>query len=165
MKKVLSVVLTSILSLSLLAGCGSSNKDTNTSADKTKDTKTAAEYKDGKYKATYNKLDNHGWKAFVEVEIKDGKIASVDFDYLNKDNKRKSEDKEYNEKMKPISKTAPNEFCPKLEKDLVDKQEVDKVDAISGATTSTKNFKNLAKAALENAKKGDTKEAVVELKE
>ena len=89
----------------------------------------------------------------------------MDFDYLNKDNKRKSEDAEYTKAMKPKSGTSPDEFCPKLEKDLVEKQDVDKVDAITGATNSVTNFKTLSKTALENAKKGDTKEAVVPLKE
>lgn len=165
MKKILSITLTSILSLALLAGCGSTNKETKTPSDSNKDEKTTVAYKDGKYKAVYDKFDKHGWKAYVEIEIKDGKVSNVDFDYLNKDNKRKSEDKEYNEKMKPVSKTAPNEFCPKLEKDLVDKQEVDKVDTISGATISTENFRNLSKEALENAKKGEKKEVIVPLKE
>ena len=155
MKKALSIALTSILSLSLLAGCGS--KETKAPA--------GSAYKDGKYKAAYDKLDSHGWKAFAEIEIKDGKIATVDFDYLNKDNKRKSEDAEYTKAMKPKSGTSPDEFCPKLEKDLVEKQDVDKVDAITGATNSVTNFKTLSKTALENAKKKNTKEAVVPLKE
>ncbi|WP_051541932.1 FMN-binding protein [Clostridium lundense] len=154
MKKILRNIFLCILSLLLLVGCGSTNKGQQGTTT----------YKDGKYKATYDKFDKYGWKGYVEVQVKNSKIDNVDFDYLNKDNKRKSQDKTYNEKMKPVSKTAPNEFCPKLGKDLVNKRDIDKVDNISGATVSTQEFKNLAKAALKNAKKGDQKEVIIQLK-
>lgn len=149
MKKFIGLALVSVLSVSMLAGCKSASK-------KTDDT-----YKDGKYRASFDKADTHGWNAFTEIEIKDGKIATVDFDYLNKDNKRKSEDAAYTKAMAPKSGTSPDKFCPQLEKALVDKQDIEKVDVVTGATQSTKNFKDLAKLVLENAKKGDYNEIIV----
>ncbi|WP_125151948.1 FMN-binding protein [Clostridium rectalis] len=164
MKKISGIVLCIAMTMTLFAGCASSN-DGNKGAKDSKETKTIT-YKDGKYKASYDKADSHGWKAFVELEVKNGKISAVDFDYLSKDNKRKTEDRNYNETMKKSkSKTSPKEFCPKLEKNLVEKQDLNKVDGVSGATSSVENFKALAKAALENASKGETKETIVPLKE
>ncbi len=66
--------------------------------------------------------------------------------------------------MKKVSKTSPEEFQPKLAKDLVEKQDIAKVDSVTGATNSSNDFKKLAKAALDNAKAGKTEEAVVENK-
>ena len=153
MKKFIGLALVSVLSVSMLAGCGSSSKKTDASKEAT--------YKDGKYRASFDKADTHGWNAFTEIEIKDGKIATVDFDYLNKDNKRKSEDAAYTKAMAPKSGTSPDKFCPQLEKALIDKQDIEKVDVVTGATTSTNNMKQLAKLVLENAKKGDYNEIVV----
>lgn len=156
MKRFMGMALASVLSVLILAGCGSSSKK----ADASKESAKEATYKDGKYKASFDKLDTHGWKAFTEIEIKDGKIVTVDFDYLNKDNKRKSEDAGYTKAMAPKSGTSPDKFCPQLEKALIDKQDPDKVDVVTGATHSTDNMKQLAKLALESAKKGDTKEVL-----
>lgn|SRR3712207_4822157 len=149
MKKYIGVLISSIVIASSMTGCGSSKP---------------VSYKDGKYKAEANKTDNYGWKSYVEIEIKDGKIANVDFDYLNKDNKRKSQDEKYNKSMKEKAGTSPKEFCSKVSKDLVEKQNLDKLDGISGATHSVNEFKTLAKAALNNAEKGNTEEATVKIK-
>ncbi|WP_052085882.1 FMN-binding protein [Clostridium sp. HMP27] len=153
MKKFIGLALVSALSLSVLAGCGGSSKSTDASKEAT--------YKDGKYRASFDRLDTHGWNAFTEIEIKDGKIATVDFDYLNKDNKRKSEDADYIKAMASKSGTSPDKYCPQLEKALIDKQDLEKVDGVTGATNSTNNMKQLAKLALENAKKGDYNEVIV----
>lgn len=37
--------------------------------------------KDGTYRAETVNFDDKGWKPFVEVTYKDGKIATVKFDY------------------------------------------------------------------------------------
>lgn len=153
MKKFMGLALVSVLSVSLLAGCRSSSKSVDASKE--------AAYKDGKYRASFDKLDTHGWQAFAEIEIKDGKIATVDFDYLNKDNKRKSEDADYIKAMASKSGTSPDKYCPQLEKALVEKQDLEKVDVVTGATSSTNNMKQLAKLVLENAKKGDYNEIIV----
>lgn len=149
MKKILGLVLASVLSVSILAGCKNSSK----SEDNT--------YKDGNYRASFDKLDTHGWKAFTQIEIKDGKVAKVDFDYLNKDDKRKSEDANYIKEMAAKSGTSPDKFCPQLEKALIEKQDIEKVDVVTGATYATNDMKKLAKVILENAKKGNYNEIVV----
>ncbi|WP_129724991.1 FMN-binding protein [Xylanivirga thermophila] len=146
MKKSLSVVLVAVMLTAVLAGCGNGG------------------YKDGTYKASFKDFDDHGWKGFVEVVITDGKISDAKFDYENEEGALKSEDDEYNKTMKDASGTSPEEFSPKLAEDLVEKQDVDKVDTVTGATHSVDDFKELAKAALKNAKAGNTEEVIVEQK-
>jgi major membrane immunogen (membrane-anchored lipoprotein) len=108
--------------------------------------------KDGVYKATQDKADNYGWKGFVEIEVKDGKIATVKFDYENKDGALKSKDEAYKASMEPVSKTYPEKAFAELQASLVEKQDVTAVIAVSGATTSSNDFLTLAKQALEQAK-------------
>jgi len=147
MKKTLSIFIISLMLVTILVGCGDSSG-----------------YKDGTYKATYDDFDEHGWKAYVEITIKDGKIADVDFDYVNEEGNLKSEDEEYNATMKEASGTSPEEFSPALEQQLIEKQNVKEIDNITGATHSVENFKELANAALKNAKSGNTEEVILEQK-
>ena len=119
--------------------------------------------KDGTYKAAYDNFDSHGWKATVQIDVKDGKIAACTFDYVNKDGKLKTQDADYNSSMKAQNGTSPAEYSPKLAQSLVDAQDIAKVDSVTGATSSSNNFKTLAAAALEKAKTGDTSETAVPL--
>ncbi|KYH29577.1 MULTISPECIES: FMN-binding protein [Clostridium] len=169
-KKWLSVILaTTVISAGLLAGCGSKQEsgETNTqNQTQTEDTaKTESALKDGTYKAEAKDFDDKGWKPFVEVEIKDGKIVAVNFDYTNKDGKFKSEDAEYNKKMEEKVKTGPAKYTKELEDSLVEKQDPEAVDTVAGATHSVENFKKLAGKALENAKNGDTSVATIDMAE
>lgn len=137
--RIISLAAASVLALTMLAGCGNKNA-----------------LKDGKYKAEYDKEDTRGWKAFTEIEVKDGKIVSANYDYVNKDGKLKSKDAEYNKAMKDKSGTSPAEYAPALGKALVDKQDPSKVDKVTGATHSSDAFKEMAKKLIdEKAKKGD----------
>ena len=52
-------------------------------------------------------------------------------------------------------------MLPNLLQQLVDKQEVKKVDTVAGATNSSDAFKVLATEALKNAKNGKTDAAIV----
>ncbi|QGU93962.1 FMN-binding protein [Clostridium bovifaecis] len=159
----LSVILASaIVSAGLFVGCGSKEEAAPTNTTKTETTtKTESALKDGKYKAEASDFDERGWKPFVEMEIKDGKIATVNFDYINKDGKFKSEDAEYNKNMEAKVKTGPAKYTKQLEDALVEKQDPATVDTIAGATHSVDNFKKLAGKAFENAKAGDTAVAKV----
>lgn len=124
-----------------------------------------ASYKDGTYKAAYDKLDSHGWKGQVELTIKGNEITACTFDYVNKDGALKSKDAGYNSSMLKVAKTNPEEFSAKLPQDLLNKQNVDAVDTVTGATHSTKDFKDLVAAALAKAAKGDTTTAILTLVE
>lgn len=146
-KKVLGLALSAVMALGILSGCGA--KDT----PKT----TAGTLKDGTFKAEASDFDSKGWKPFVEITVKGGKITESKFDYTNKDGKLKTQDADYNKNMLEKSKTNPQKYSPELAKALVDKQDPAKVDTVAGATSSSKNFKELAtKAIEEGAKKGST---------
>jgi major membrane immunogen (membrane-anchored lipoprotein) len=169
MKKVLSLTAAAlVLSVTLLTGCASSGSTTTpvqspapTEAPAPADTNAL---KDGTYSATYDKADERGWKAQLEITVVDGKITEASYDEINGDGVKKSDDEAYNERMVGVAGVGPIEFIPELNQQLVDKQDADKVDTITGATSSTTLFKELAAAAIEKAKAGDATEAVIELK-
>lgn len=109
-------------------------------------------FKDGSYKAAQDKADDYGWKGQIAIEVKDGKIGTVDFDYVNKDNKLKSEDQGYIKAMEDKTKVNLANAMVELEKALVSSQDAAAVNAVTGATASSNDFKGLAAKALESAK-------------
>ncbi len=85
--------------------------------------------------------------------INDGKIVNTYYDELNKDTDTyKSKDDDYQKNMKAGSGVSDNEAYLMLIHSLVDKQDVSKVDAVTGATSTTDNFKELMNEALSFAK-------------
>jgi major membrane immunogen (membrane-anchored lipoprotein) len=178
-----SILMATILTLAIFAGCSKTSPAPaaapttapKTEAPKTEAPKTeapkatepakASTYKDGSYKVEFDKFDANGWKGQLELTVKADKITEVKFDYVNKEGKLKSTDAAYKAAMEPKTKTYPGKFIPELTKALVEKQQVASVDAIAGATTSTNEFKTLAKYALDDmAKKGTTTPAVIAAK-
>lgn len=161
MKKLFTLGLVLMLVLSLLAGCAQKTEEpaaeTEAPAADTNDTV----YKDGTYFATYSHIDSHGWRPQVEITIEGGKITKAMMDYVKPDGSLKSKDEKYAKAMKNKSGTAPAEAYAKLNEDLVAKQDITKVDSVSGATHSAEWFVEMATAALEKAKTGDTSETVL----
>ena len=148
-----------VLTIGVLAACGSKVEPVTTPATTPAPTTESAPipapavdgYKDGVYKATQDKADQYGWKGFVEIEIKEGKIAKVTFDYDN-NGALKSKDEAYKASMEKVTKTYPEKAFAELQTALVEKQDVAAVEAVAGATTSTNEFTALVKLALEQAK-------------
>lgn len=131
MKKVFTVMI--ISAMVLLAGCG-------------------AALKDGTYEGRSTD-DSRGAYGVVSLEVKDGKIASAEFLQYNADGTVKGE--KYGEEAGEESyKVAQNalENSQKYPEKLVETQNVDEVDAITGATSSWKQFQEAAKDALAKAK-------------
>lgn len=147
MKKKLSLVLVLTFVLSLSIGM----------------TSFAKTYVDGSYKATYDFLDGHGWKPTLTVTIKGDKITAAVYDAVNAAGKLKSKDAGYNKAMLAVNKTSPSIYSLALAKAFVKGQAVAKVNVVSGATTSSNEFKALATAALANAKKGVKKVAILKM--
>ncbi|MCT4586136.1 MAG: FMN-binding protein [Peptostreptococcaceae bacterium] len=138
-------ILVGALSLMLLTGCGAKE----------------VSYQDGTYKGEYKDFDKHGWKPFIEVTIKEGKIDDVKFDYKNEEDKLKSADEEYSATYKKVAGVTPTESYAKMIEDIKEKQD-SQIDTVSGATGSTNNFKTLAQEVLKNAQEGKTDLTVVE---
>lgn len=161
-----------ILALALTAcgGNGKQSADTtgavNDSSNDTAATNSSAAdgaYKDGTYKGVYDRKDVRNWTAYVEVTVKDGKIEKAYYDYTNENGDLRTNDENYTSAFKEVNKVTPREAFDQLGTKLVEVQDAAKVDAVTGATHSSRNFNELAAAALEHAKTGDTSDAVVNL--
>ena len=143
MKKVITLVLAVVLFAVALVGCGE------------------AGLKDGTYRAVQAAADEHGWTEFLEVTVSGGKITAVDFDALNADGDRKSENQEYIDTMVNYGgTTSPDKFYKELEDALIAKQNGG-FDAVAGATVSSDSMRKLYAALAPKMEKGDTTEAVV----
>lgn len=145
----------------LMPGCGG-NDDGKDKPDK--DNKPEASYQDGTYHAEFDRYDPRNWIAYVDVTVKDGKITKAYYDYTNEAGDKRTEDKGYTEGFsKANNGMTPREAFDKLGQELVDEQDISKVDAVSGATHSSRNFTVLVPAALEKAAAGDTAKARIPL--
>ncbi|WP_312460460.1 FMN-binding protein [Proteiniclasticum sp.] len=113
----------------------------------------------GSYSVIFDDFDSTGWKAYLVLYVKDQKIENVEYDYIGSSTnggKMKSEDSSYAEAMYSITGTKPELYIRQLVDSLLTHQDPDQIETVSGATTSTKDFKKFAKLAIEAARKGDT---------
>lgn len=149
MKKIFSAIIACSLVATLLVGCGSkAPAETPAPAE----TQTEAPADGAKTVTVESEFDERGWKQVLDVTFDGDKITDVKFDYVNKDGKLKSEDEEYNKNMKEKSGVSAAEAAAKLAADLVEKQDPDAVDVVTGATSTSEGFKELAKQAVEQNK-------------
>lgn len=177
MKKISALLVAAAVSVTLFAGCGSNNdKKDNTATNNTKvenkeenkeeenkeeNTEEVA-LQDGTFKAEKKDFDERGWKTFTEVTVKDGKIEAVVFDYVNEAGDFKSKDEEYNKNMEEKSGIGVAKAIEELTAQMVEKQNVEEVEAVTGATSTSEEFKTLVNAALEAAKEGKAETIIVE---
>jgi len=153
MKKLLLIFIVCLLVVALVAGCG--QKQSSQGENKPTEQQNEAQQEpagetltDGIYTAEAKDFDDHGWKAMVTVAVKNGKIANVFFDEINQDGMLKSFDPEYANNMKSKSGTTPLDAQVSLASALIEKQDAEKVDAVTGATHTSESFKALVKEAL-----------------
>jgi len=103
----------------------------------------------------------YGWKAYMNIQITDDKLISVDFDYLNENDNSllKSETTSATYNMNP----HPSVWLPTLEGQLMGAN-IDPfadVDGITGATSSSTIANTMMSTLLEAAKKGDTSKQII----
>ena len=113
---------------------------------------------DGTYTVMFDQPDSTDWKAFMTVEIADGTITDVIYDYEGtgeNEGKLKSEDTAYNEAMFATKGTKPTIYLDELEKALLLHQDPDKLETVSGATTSSRDFRTFVEAVLASAREGN----------
>ena len=149
MRKPLQLLTASIITISILAGCQNDIKEP---------------LQDGTYSVIFDEPDPTNWKAFMSLEILNGEIITVDYDYEGtgeNQGKLKSEDVAYNEAMFATKGTNPVIYLEKLEKALLLHQDPDKVDTVSGATASSKDFRTFSTALLEAAKEGNEEQIIL----
>jgi major membrane immunogen (membrane-anchored lipoprotein) len=91
---------------------------------------------DGNY-AGESPYDDYGYKHIISIVIKDGLIDSVFYDEVYKDGHSKTADTAYCRRMNEnVSGSAPAITYPVYATELTKKQNIQQVDAISGATYS-----------------------------
>ena len=164
-KKSLAAAAVLLSSVVVLTACGGGSKSTTSSTSSEKTTQAAkstasGELKDGTYKLV-SEADKRGWHVEFTIVVEGGKIKSSDYDNLNKDGKRKSEDEAYEKQMKDKMGTGPAEYFKAYNIGLVEKQNPSDVEVVSGATQAHTSFVEYANKLIEAAQKGDTKEIKV----
>ena len=164
-KKSLATAAVLLSSVVVLTACGGGSKSTTSSTSSAKTTQAAkstasGELKDGTYKLV-SEADKRGWHVEFTIVVEGGKINSSDYDNLNKDGKRKSEDEAYEKQMKDKMGTGPAEYFKAYNIGLVEKQNPSDVEVVSGATQAHTSFVEYANKLIEAAQKGDTKEIKV----
>lgn len=149
MQKPVQLIITAMMVLTIVTGCRST---------------TEKPLQDGTYFVTFDEPDSTSWKAFMTLEILDGKIVAVQYDYEGtgeNQGKLKSEDVAYNEAMFATKGTNPVLYLEELRNALLLHQDPDKVDTVSGATTSSRDFRTFSSAALEAAREGNEEPIII----
>jgi len=113
----------------------------------------AAEMKDGEYVAV-GLADARGWAPQVNLTVKGGKVASVEYNEFNTaDGRGKVQDEAYltnfHTRMEGANLPA---AVANLQEQLVKKQDAFDVDAVSKSTQSSEKFVELSKKAMAQAK-------------
>ena len=143
MRRIIRTLLPLLL-VFLLAGCG----------------KTEG-LQDGYYTAQASEY-HFGWKEYVTIIVKGGRIVSVEYNAEKASGFIKSWDNANMQTMLHSNGTYPNEYTRYYAGQLLEGQGEDEIDALSGATSSYGSFQKLEAAVLEQAKKGDSSIALVD---
>ena len=122
---------------------------------------TASKMKDGFYTAEMAEY-SYGWKEYLCIMVKNGTIIYAEYNAKNDSGYIKSWDNTYMENMLTINGTYPNEYTRNYVSQLLERQDPNDVDAISGASQSASQFKKLAAAVIRQAVKGDSSTFIVE---
>lgn len=159
MKKIIAIILSCMLIVTMFGGCTKKQEETQKAPEK-------GAFIDGTYHAEYNRKDVRNWIPYVDITVKDGKITKAYYDYTNEKGDLRTKDENYTQGYSQAHNgTTPRQDFDKLGAQLVDTQDIEKVDVVSGATHSSRNFTELATAALRNAASGDTTKAKIPLYE
>jgi len=81
--------------------------------------------------------DDFDYKHAIDFTVEDGKVTSVEYDEIHKDGHSKTSDSAYNAEMNANAYgSAPRITYDTYAKQLINKQDIRELDAISGATYS-----------------------------
>lgn len=176
MKKIISIATALAISSALLVGC-SSNDDLALNDDRIEDDivddmdmfedrndniDNEIMYKDGIYKSEFNGYSD-GYKDYVELTIKDGKIDKVVHDGTDENGMLKSEDEAVKSRYLEKYETYPAEFMPIYSTHLLDNQSLDMIETHKGTDLEKTNFVRLAEETLLRAKDGNTETSSIDL--
>ncbi|MDI9442276.1 MAG: FMN-binding protein [Firmicutes bacterium] len=134
MNRTIGVVIVLLVILGLAIYINAQRKD-----------ETSTAWQDGTYFGR-SEPDQRGWFGEIEVTIKDGKITEASYEEMNAEGDIKDADYPY-----PAGPESHDDY----EKALVETQDPNQVEAISGATQTRDRFVEAAEAALMRAERGD----------
>jgi major membrane immunogen (membrane-anchored lipoprotein) len=155
MGKARTALITSVVLAGLLAGCGGQKGGGH--SDEHKGHNPGGGYKDGTYTARSG-TDELGGVGVITLTIENGRITKADFKGIQVTGQPKDAEygktigninqEYYNKAQKAVKGAAA--YAPRL----IETQDVDKVDAVSGATVSHSQFTEAVKKALKQAQGG-----------
>jgi major membrane immunogen (membrane-anchored lipoprotein) len=166
-KKTLSTATLLLASTFVLAACGGADTETETESSaaassevvvesSSEASSTAAELQDGTYTLVEKNFDTRGWKTEFSITVVDGKITASTYENVNEAGEKKSEDAEYQANMTGKVGVGPADYFPDLNNQLVEKQDPDAVEVVTGATNSSDTFKKYAQQLVDAAVVGET---------
>ncbi len=109
--------------------------------------KDTEEWKDGTYVARSDPDERGGYYGEIEIVIRDGKISRAD--YEENDQAGKPKGKDY-----PPYQAGPPQSHPKLEERLIEAQNPDKVEVISGQLRLMSVFSRLQEGHCKRLRRG-----------
>ena len=147
-KYVISGILFGLFLCIAISGCGKNKEE--------------SEFIDGYYTAVMSDYD-FGWKEYVTICVMNHKIVNVEYNARNKAGFIKSWDCAYMRNMNSVAGTYPNSYTRTYAAQLLEKQGMEDVDLLTGATNSGVNFTKMSEALLESARTGNTEIQVIPL--
>lgn len=165
--KTFSIPVAAVLLVAVLAACGRSDSADRTGsqgASSSGAVSQGAALIDGTYQAAYDSYDRNGWKPQLTLTVRGGRIVSAAYDYVDRNGQMKSRNDAYGTQMKSVSGVSPAEAAETLNERIVELQSVP-VEAVTGATTSSRHFNELASAAVAQARSGSAEPVVLPLDE
>jgi major membrane immunogen (membrane-anchored lipoprotein) len=161
LKKTLSTATLLLASTFVLAACGGADTETESSEAASSEvvvessseaTSTmAGELQDGTYTLVEKNFDTRGWKTEFSITVVDGKITESAYENVNEAGDKKSEDADYQTRMAETAGVGPADYFPALNNQLVETQDPEAVEVVTGATGSSDTFKKYAPMLVEAA--------------
>jgi major membrane immunogen (membrane-anchored lipoprotein) len=116
----------------------------------------------GYYTVEASSFDEFGWKEYITAYIDNNRIVTVEYDAKNASGFIKSWDMDYMLQMNAIKGNYPAKYTRYYSTALLNRQNPERIDVLSGATVSFYSFKALAAAVIQQAWAGDKKVALVD---
>jgi major membrane immunogen (membrane-anchored lipoprotein) len=162
LKKTLSTATLLLASTFVLAACGGADTETESSEVASSEvvvessSEAVGELQDGTYTLVEKNFDTRGWKTEFSITVVDGKITESAYENVNEAGDKKSEDADYQTRMAETAGVGPADYFPALNNQLVETQDPEAVEVVTGATGSSDTFKKYAPMLVEAAEAGDT---------
>ena len=121
--------------------------------------------KDGYYSAEMADFDEFGWKEYVTIRVSGARIIHVEYDARNRAGLIKSWDMDYMRAMNEAMGTYPNAYFRYYSGEFLQRQSTERIDALTGASISYKEFILLADAVLASARLGNSGIVLVKMPE